>query len=369
MKTIKIFAWIAILIIGFLAGVSWKNKNTQPEEKPDTPVAINNLLAEEFPEGLNNTEKKTINLFEKSAPSVCFITTSNVRRDFFSRNIMEVPRGTGSGFVWDKNGHIVTNYHVIQGADKAQVTLADHTSWEAKLVGVAPEKDLAILKIEVPGNKLPSLPIGSSENLKVGQSVMAIGNPFGLDQTLTTGIVSALGREIESVEGTPIRGAIQTDAAINPGNSGGPLLDSSGRLIGVNTAIYSPSGASAGIGFSIPVDVVKWVVPELIAYGKIKRPTMGIEFARPLRDITGALVYDIVEGGPAEAAGIRPTMVDRYGRVRLGDIIIGLEEEKINSTNDLTLALENFEAGDLINLIVLRDEQQVQVKLKLAESR
>lgn len=372
MKTLRMLAWVAILAIGFLAGVSWKNKDTQPEEvetQKNETLKTPSPEEEDFTESLTSEETKTIRLFEKSAPSVCFITTSNVRRDYFSRNIMEVPRGTGSGFVWDKQGHVVTNYHVIQGADKAQVTLADHTSWEASLVGVAPEKDLAILKIDAPRSKLLSLPIGNSENLKVGQSVLAIGNPFGLDQTLTTGIVSALGREIESVAGTPIRGAIQTDAAINPGNSGGPLLDSSGRLIGVNTAIYSPSGASAGIGFSIPVDVVKWVVPELIKFGKIKRPTMGIEFARPLRDIAGALVYDVVKGGPAAAAGVRPTMVDRYGRVILGDIIIGIDNEKVSTINDIRLALESYKAGDEITLTVLRDNNQVQVNLRLSESQ
>ncbi|KAA3623677.1 MAG: PDZ domain-containing protein [Bacteroidetes bacterium] len=371
MKTLKVLAWVLILAIGFFAGVSWKNMEKKSSGEETVTETEGGTTEEESPVdlGLGNGEKKTIRLFEKSAPSVCFITTSNVRRDFFSRNIMEVPRGTGSGFVWDKDGHIVTNYHVIQGADKAQVTLADHTSWEASLVGVAPEKDLAVLKIDAPRSKLPSLPVGNSEQLKVGQTVLAIGNPFGLDQTLTTGVVSALGREIQSVQGTPIRGAIQTDAAINPGNSGGPLLDSSGRLIGVNTAIYSPSGASAGIGFSIPVDVVKWVVPDLIKYGKIKRPSMGIEFARALRNITGALVYDVVEGGPADKAGIRPTMVDRYGRVRLGDIIVGIDDEKVTSTNEVRLALENFEAGDEITLTVIRDEEQVRIPLVLTESR
>lgn len=369
MKTFKTLLWFVVLAAGFFAGVSWNKMDKPSESKKETSeVLVSNSDEPSADMGMDGTEMKTIRLFEKSAPSVCFITTSNVRRDFFNRNIMEVPRGTGSGFVWDKKGHIVTNYHVIQGADKAQVTLADHSSWEASLVGVAPEKDLAVLKINAPGDKLAGLPVGESDNLRVGQTVLAIGNPFGLDQTLTTGIVSALGREIESVAGTPIRGAIQTDAAINPGNSGGPLLDSSGRLIGVNTAIYSPSGASAGIGFSIPVDVVKWVVPELIQYGKINRPSLGIEFARPLRNITGALVYDVVEGGPADKAGIRPTMVDRFGNVKLGDIIIGVGAEKISSSNEVNLALENYKAGDEVTVTLLRDERKMEIKLQLAES-
>ena len=254
-KQFRFILWLALLALGFTAGVAWKGKDAAPGEKEkteaDTSVAgekvvlsrSTNLPAarEADPSnGLNPQETATIKLFEEAAPSVCFITTSNVRMDFFTRDVSEIPRGTGSGFVWDLGGHIVTNYHVIQGADRATVTLADRTTWPAKLVGKAPEKDLAVLRIEAPREALFPIPIGSSEDLRVGQSVFAIGNPFGLDQTLTTGIVSALGREIQSVAGIPIRDVIQSDAAINPGNSGGPLLDSSGRLIGVNTAIYSP---------------------------------------------------------------------------------------------------------------------------------
>ena len=186
-------------------------------------------------------EEATIKLFEESAPSVVFITTSTVRQDYWSRNVTEIPAGNGSGFIWDREGHIVTNYHVIEKADIAQVTLSDQTTWDAELIGIEPNKDLAILKIKAPDTKLKPIPVASSHDLRVGQSVFAIGNPFGLDQTLTTGVISALGREIQSIGGRPIRGVIQTDAAINPGNSGGPLLDSNGRLIGVNTMIYSPS--------------------------------------------------------------------------------------------------------------------------------
>ena len=204
---------------------------------------------------ISTTEQATIKLFEEAAPSVVYITTTTVQQDYWSRNVYEIPAGTGSGFIWDDKGHIVTNFHVIQNAYKAKVTLSDQTTYDAEIVGKEPIKDLAVLRI-VPKGTLKPIPIGSSHDLKVGQSVFAIGNPFGFDQTLTTGIISALGREIESVARVPIRDVIQTDAAINPGNSGGPLLDISGRLIGVNTAIYSPSGAYAGIGFSIPVDAV-----------------------------------------------------------------------------------------------------------------
>ena len=191
-------------------------------------------------------------------------------------DVTEIPQGTGSGFVWDQDGHIVTNFHVVQEGDRANVTLNDGSTYPATIVGTTPDKDIAVLKIDAPPQKLLPLPIGQSSNLKVGQKVLAIGNPFGLDQTLTTGVISGLGREIKSVSGRPIHDVIQTDASINPGNSGGPLLDSSGRLIGINTAIYSPSGANAGIGFAVPVDTVNQIVPQLMKFGKITRPGLGI---------------------------------------------------------------------------------------------
>ncbi|NUQ23811.1 MAG: trypsin-like peptidase domain-containing protein [Saprospiraceae bacterium] len=371
---------IVLLVLGFAGGTAWKSRdiNRDPEQSQTSLTSQDDGLAvatrQSAPEaGLNSGEVATIKLFENAAPSVCFITTTSMQVDFFTRNVMEIPRGTGSGFVWDKKGHIITNYHVIQGADKAQVTLADRSTYDAKLVGAAPEKDLAVLKIDVPAGKLTPIPLGTSEILRVGQSVYAIGNPFGLDQTLTTGIVSALGREIESVGGVPIRDVIQTDAAINPGNSGGPLLDSSGRLIGVNTAIYSPSGASAGIGFSIPVDAVRWVVPELITYGRIKRPSLGVELARPQIasrfDIEGALVLNVVKGSGAERAGLQPTYRDRYGQIKWGDIIVGVNNEKIKNNNDLLLALENYQPGDFVTLKLLREGKPLEMKVRLDESQ
>jgi S1-C subfamily serine protease len=214
---------------------------------------------------LSSLEKSIIELQQMAAPSVVHITRLGLERDMLTRNVYQVPEGTGSGFIWDDQGHIVTNFHVIQNARGAEVTLSDGSNWSAKLVGVAPKNDLAVLSIDAPKSKLVPITVGSSHELKTGQLVFAIGNPFGLDESLTMGIISALGREIESVTHEPIKDVIQTDAAINPGNSGGPLLDSAGRLIGVNTAIYSPSGASAGIGFAIPVDDVNKVVPDLIA--------------------------------------------------------------------------------------------------------
>ena len=222
-------------------------------------------------------ERATIDIFEHASPSVVYITTLQHVRDFFSRNVMRVPQGTGSGFIWDKEGHVVTNYHVIEGAQEAEITLADQRTFSATLVGASPEHDLAVLHIDVDFDGPPPLPVGSSADLRVGQSVLAIGNPFGLDHTLTTGVISALNRMIDDdASGGTIDDLIQTDAAINPGNSGGPLIDSAGRLIGINTMIYSPSGAYAGIGFAVPVDTINRVVPRLIAFGRYVRPTLGI---------------------------------------------------------------------------------------------
>ncbi len=311
---------------------------------------------------LTNSEQATIDLFEKSAPSVCYITTINQQRDYWSRNITEIPSGSGSGFIWDKEGHIITNYHVIQNGSKLKVTLSDRSSWDATVVGIEPNKDLAVLKISALPEKLRPIPVGQSSTLRVGQTVYAIGNPFGLDQSLTTGVISALGREITSIGGRPIRDVIQTDAAINPGNSGGPLLDSSGRLIGVNTMIYSPSGASAGIGFSIPSDEVNWVVSDLIKYGEVKRPKIGIELLPQQYaqnwGVGGAMIMGIVPGGGAEKAGLKSLEQTKGGEIIFGDIIIEISGTKIASNNDLFLALEKYNPGDKVKVKYLRAEQE-----------
>ena len=245
-----------------------------PSSVDGAPEAVPRAVAPRGP--LTSEEHANIEIFRRASPSVVHITSLGMQRDLFSLRVQEVPRGTGTGFVWDERGHIVTNFHVIQDANGAKVTLADQSSWDAELVGTFPGRDLAVLRIKAPRDKLPPIAIGSSRDLQVGQRVYAIGNPFGLDQTLTVGIVSALNREIESFGGRTIRGVIQTDAAINPGNSGGPLLDSAGRLIGINSQIASPSGASAGIGFAIPVDEVNRVVPRLIRDGRFVRPSIGV---------------------------------------------------------------------------------------------
>jgi len=361
---------ILALLLGF-AGAMIYNMYTQLNGSvTDVPGSGENQSASSGTESISlaalsdKNEALTIRLFEEAAPSVTFITTTALKRDFWSRDVFEIPGGTGSGFIWDKKGHIVTNYHVIEGANKAMVTLSDNSSYEATVVGVAMEKDLAVLKINAPESALKPIPVGNSANLKVGQTVLAIGNPFGLDQTLTTGVISALGREIQSRSQIPIRDVIQTDAAINPGNSGGPLLNSLGQLIGVNTAIYSPSGAYAGIGFSIPVDVVNWVVPDVIRYGKLKRPRIGIEMINNQytqgMGLEGVLIMNVVPGSPAEKAGLMATQ-----RNKRGDLIIGLGNIKIKENLDLMLGLEKYKPGDKVKLTIDRNGKKMEVSLML----
>jgi len=322
---------------------------------------------------LTADEQSLTELFEQASPSVAYITSVALRRDFFRLNVMEIPSGTGSGFVWDDRGNIVTNFHVIRGAHRAEVTLADGSTWEASLVGTAQEKDLAVLHIEAPRSQLHPIRIGTSFDLRVGQTVLAIGNPFGYDHTLTSGIVSAIGREIVSTDGVPIRDVIQTDAAINPGNSGGPLLDSAGRLVGVNTAIVSPSGSYAGVGFAIPVDTVNWVVPQLIAYGKVRRPDLGVELAADhivrRSGIEGAVVIGVEPGSGAESAGIRPAYRDSRGRVMVGDIIIAVDGEPVRSGGELGLALEKYAVGDVVTVTVSREGRDVDKRITLGASR
>jgi S1-C subfamily serine protease len=322
---------------------------------------------------LQQDERATISLFERASPATVYITSLANRQDFFSLNTTQIPQGTGSGFIWDLQGHVVTNFHVVANSDAWRVTLADHSDWDAKLVGDAAERDIAVLKISAPANRLTALPIGSSRGLRVGQSVFAIGDPFGLDQTLTTGVVSALGREIQSVAGNAIRDVIQTDAAINPGNSGGPLLDSSGRLIGVNTAIYSPSGAYAGIGFAIPADSVSAVVKDLIAYGRIRRPTLGIQLAPEALGerlgLEGAVIYGVERGTGADRAGLRGLRRDAFGRVELGDVILSVNGERITSEGDLLVALENKKPGDTVRVGILRGNRRLEVPVQLGAPR
>ena len=359
------FAGFVGLMIGAPAPAWW----------PSTLSGISNAYAAVAepravtPRGpLGADEKANIALFKSASPSVVHITTLEYARDFFSPDVMQIPRGTGSGFVWDEQGRIVTNFHVIQGANAATITLSDQSTWKARLVGAFPDRDLAVLQIDTPREKLKPIPIGTSRDLVVGQRVYAIGNPFGLDQTLTTGIISALNREIESVTQRKIHGVIQTDAAINPGNSGGPLLDSAGRLIGVNTTIYSPSGASAGVGFAIPVDEINRIVPRLIRDGKFERPVLGVQYApeqlaAALGIKKGIAVLDVAQGGPAGIAGMKPFTRDVFGNIVAGDIIIAIDNRPVNNMDELFEALEARQPGDVISLTVLRGKKQVRQHL------
>ncbi|MFO0471772.1 MAG: S1C family serine protease [Pseudomonadota bacterium] len=316
-------------------------------------------------------EQAHIDLFRRTSPSVVHITSIGEQRDLFSRNVQQVPRGTGTGFVWDDRGHVVTNFHVIQGASGARVTLADQSSYDAELVGYFADRDLAVLRIQAPKDKLPAIPIGTSRELQVGQRVYAIGNPFGLDQTLTMGIVSALNREIESFNGRTIRGVVQTDAAINPGNSGGPLLDSAGRLIGVNTQIASPSGASAGIGFAIPVDEVNRIVPRLIRDGRFVRPSIGVSAAssdvgRALRLPPGVVVVQVGANSPAARAGLQPFRRGNRGEVIGGDVITAINEQPVKDLDDMLTVLEQRQPGDSVTLAVWRGGQTRKQAVTLA---
>ncbi len=321
---------------------------------------------------LQPEEQTAIAIFEQAKTSVAYITTLVYRRDLFTFNEFEIPQGTGSGFIWDDSGHIVTNFHVIYQAQDVQVSLSDQSVWKAEVVGRAPDKDLAVLKIAAPGEKLRPIRVGMSSDLKVGQSVYAIGNPFGLDQTLTTGVISALGREIESLTRRPIQGVIQTDAAINPGNSGGPLLDSAGRCIGVNTAIYSPSGAYAGVGFAVPIDTVNRIVSQLIAFGKVIQPGLGIQVvedsvARQVGIEEGVLVLDVDSRGAAAGAGMLPTHYDRQGNVVLGDIIVAIDGRSVKNSDDLYKILESYNVGDEVRVEVLRGGQKRILTARLQE--
>jgi S1-C subfamily serine protease len=360
------FWFVLTLIVGlvWLVGNRLWNDADDVDTTPRTVTPRGDLAAD---------EQATIELFRHASPSVVYITSLTRRRDIFSLNLFEIPQGAGSGFIWDQDGHIITNFHVIQDASGARVTLADHSVWEAQLVGTAPDHDLAVLSIDAPRERLKPLAIGTSGDLQVGQKVFAIGNPFGLDQTLTTGIISALGREINAVTGRTISGVIQTDAAINPGNSGGPLLDSAGRLIGVNTAIYSPSGLSAGIGFAVPVDTVNRVVPQLIRHGRVIRPGLGVRIADDATarrlGLPGVLIIQVERGSAAEAAGLRETTRDAEGRLRLGDVIVGINADRITTSGDLMNVLDKYAVGTTVTVAVLREGTHVTVPVTLQPLR
>ena len=324
-------------------------------------------------------EKNTIQIFRDSVKSVVNVT-SNIklsRSFYFDFQTEEVPAGTGSGFIWDGLGHVVTNFHVVADAAKSGGSYLitfhqDNKQYKAKLVGAEPRYDIAVLKLEEKVEKLHPIKVGSSKELMVGQKTIAIGNPFGLDHTITTGIVSALGRKIDGIGGVKIHGMIQTDASINPGNSGGPLLSSQGLLIGMNTMIFSKSGTSAGVGFAIPSDIINQTVPQLIEHGKIIRPGLGISLLDDhYRDHfgleKGIIIRDVDPAGPAAKAGLKGMAQGHYGRVRIGDIILKIDDKEVNNYNDIFHVLDNYKVGDTVQITYLRDGKVQSVKLTLTE--
>lgn len=360
--------WILAALLAILAAWYWLPElrwRLQRAEQPvPRPVLARGNLADD--------ERMNIEIFENSRGSVVFITTRERVIDFWTRNVQSVPSGTGSGFIWDDRGHVVTNLHVIAGASEASVRLNDGRDYPAVLVGASPSHDLAVLRIRVPVNLPAPVPIGSSHDLRVGQKVFAIGNPFGLDWTLTTGIVSALDRSLTGQDGHIIQHLIQTDAAINPGNSGGPLLDTAGRLIGINTAIYSPSGANAGVGFAIPVDTVNRVVPQLIANGRYVQPGLGIQVDDTLNrlitrqlGVRGVAVLRVSEDSAAARAGLRGARLTPDRTIIPGDVITAVNGREVESSGQLLAQLDDYKIGEIVTLSVWREGKIVQLRATL----
>lgn len=316
-------------------------------------------------------ENKTIEIYRKALPSTVNVSNIKLARNFFYGEV-EIPQGAGSGFVWDEKGHIITNYHVVQGGNNFVVTFHnDPKQYKAKIVGTAPEKDIAVLKLQEKPAKLSPIVFGTSKELQVGQYSFAIGSPFGLDYTLTTGVISALGRKIDGIGGVKINDMIQTDAAINMGNSGGPLLDSAGQLIGMNTVIFSTSGSSAGLGFAVPADTIKVIVPQIIQHGRVIRPGLGIGIVpdsmktRIIGNDKGIIVSYVDEKGSAAKAGIKGMTQDRYGRTYLGDIILSVDGQDVNNLDDIYQILETKKIGDEVTVKYRRDGKNLSAKVRL----
>lgn len=335
--------------------------------------AASDPLRTSIPAYLQADEVNTIQVFQRLSPNVVNISNLRLERYLFSLDMTEVPAGTGTGFVWDKAGHIVTNYHVVQDASKIQVSFKNGQSLQARVVGLEPRKDIAVLKVDIPaGYKVEPLEVANSTELLVGQKAIAIGSPFGLDQTLTRGVVSALGRQIQGIGGVTIRDMIQTDASINPGNSGGPLVDSRGYLIGMNTMIFSKSGSSAGIGFAVPANTIKRIVTQLIKTGHTLQPGLGITFMNDSvaarLGLLGVIILEVQEGGPAADAGLRGTSRLRTGEIELGDRIVAIDGKKVGNYDDLYNALDDHKIGDVVTITFVRGGRPAQTaKVKLID--
>ncbi len=344
-----------------LASASASAKPPPPPEPPIAPLSKDGKIED---------ERNTIDVFSRAAPSVVFVTQKQVVVDWLQGKAMEVPSGAGTGFLWDDKGHVVTNYHVVRDARALTVTLQNQKSYRAKIVGSEPRKDISVLKIEAPAAVLRAVTLPPhTDKLEVGQKVVAIGNPFGLDHTLTTGVVSALGRTVDGAGGVSIRDMIQTDAAINPGNSGGPLLDSRGFLIGMNTMIFSKSGAWAGIGFAVPVQTIRRIVPELVSKGRVDQAGFGIRIDPMQRlerrySIAGVVVLEVLPGTPAEKSGLRGLVQNEEG-LTLGDVIVNVGEHRVKSYDDLYNALDGRKAGDKVRVRIVRGTQEIDIMLEL----
>jgi S1-C subfamily serine protease len=360
-SNIKLPPLLMLIAIAVLTGTQdWSaavgSKNAQPR-----PVAARGqLMADEL---------IAVKAFSSVSPSVVFITSRQTSRDLFHLHATEVKEDAGSGFVWDPNGYIVTNYHVVGNSQSVRIALSDQSIYKAQRVGADPDKDIAVLKIDAPPRLLPAIPIGTSRDLQVGQRVYALGNPFGYDQTMTSGIVSGLGREITSKGGRSIKGVIQTDAPLNPGNSGGPLLDSAGRIIGMNTAILSPTGANAGIGFAIPIDCINRIVPQIIRGETTPRPQLRVTTAEDhlVRGLglEGVLLLNVAPDTTAEKAGLRGTRRNEQGKIVLGDVITAMDSQPIHTTDDFYRLLEEHKIGDTVRLTILREGQKMDVQVVL----
>ena len=352
----KVLAVLLLVVAGALVFTVY-----QMRKRGSTPAGSyeSHVIAQRPDDKLGADEKATIDVFDEFKNATVHVTSLRVARNQITLDVNEIPQGTGSGFIWDTSGYIVTNFHVIQMGDRASVTLNDGTTYPATIVGGTPDKDLAVLHIDCDPKKLKAVALAESSKLRVGQKVLAIGNPFGLDQTLTTGVISGLGREIKSVSGRPIYDVIQTDASINPGNSGGPLLDSSGRLIGINTAIYSPSGANAGIGFAVPSDTINAIIPQLMKYGKLQRPGLGINILSDQiaaqKKLDGVVIIGVAPDGAADHAGVKGAQQTQDGMV-MGDMIVGLDNVEVHHSSDLYKTLDAHKVGDTVDLALADNE-------------
>lgn len=370
-----LLALVLALLLAFLA-LRLRERPHAAARTTAAPTVPAASIAQSLPapprSDLGPDERNNIAIYRRTSPSVVSVANKAlVRAGFFSFQVFEVPQGAGSGFVWDRKGHIISNYHVIHEADALSVTFPDGKSYDARVVGAAPDYDLAVLRIEAPTAQLQPVTPGVSRVLQVGQTVLAIGNPYGLDASLSVGIISALGRSITSMTEGRIHDVIQTDAAINPGNSGGPLLDSSGRLIGINTAILSPSGAYAGIGFAVPVDTISRVVPQLIEHGRLIHASLGVQW---LSDdiaqqvgVRGAVILIAPPGSPAARAGIEGISRTRRGDLSLGDVVVGIDTVPVTNLDDLRTQLERRQPGTTVRLQVERAGKSRAVNVRLVE--